>query len=220
MKGLLIKDLRLISKNKKLLLVMCFFAFFLLIMQQEEMESAVISYITMLGGTMVLSTISTDEFDKSVMFMLTMPVKRSTYAVEKYVFSLLCSSISCGVVTFVCCLTSGNAWQTLQVAFVIWLVLLFFQLLIIPVTLKFGGENGRIFLMGFVVAVIGIGFAISKFNEMIFTKETVSVWTQEIFRFFNALQPVEVMVTALVGFIVCAVISIKCSIGIMEKREY
>ena len=76
MKGLLMKDFCLTFKNRKLigiLLCMIVFVFFL---QEDDMEGFIISFVTMLSSTLVLSTISIDEFDKSVMFLMTMPIKR------------------------------------------------------------------------------------------------------------------------------------------------
>lgn len=222
MKGLLIKDLCIIAKNKKIYGIMIFLIAFMFLMQGEGMESFIISYTTILGGSLVLSTISTDEFDKSTMFLMTMPINRKTYALEKYVFSFGCSMIGWSVSTAVCCMITANgAIQLVKVAMVMLLILSLFQLLMIPIQLKFGGENGRIALMGIIIAVFLLGFIIKKASVMIFpSQEAAQVWLQGVLRFFDSMKPVPVAIAMVVGFAICCWISIEISIKIMEKREF
>ncbi len=221
MKGLLIKDFCLTCKNKKLIGILVFMAVFMFAMQGEDMGGFIISFVTMLGGTLVLSTITTDEFDKSSMFLLTMPVKRSTYALEKYVFSFGCS-LTCWVAsTLICCIMdrSGTV-EIVKMAVVLLLILSLFQLIMIPIQLKFGGENGRMVLMGMVVAIFGLGLIISKFGNKVFGENAVQLWYQGMLRFFDALSPVYVMAAVIVGWILCLIISTRISIRAIEKREY
>lgn len=221
MKGLLIKDFCLTFKNKKLIGVLLFMIVFVYLMQGEEMGGFIISFVTMLGGTLVLSTISTDEFDKSSMFLMTMPIKRSTYALEKYVFSFGCSLICWVASTVICCmLDSSQVIETIKMAVVLLFLLSLFQLLMIPVQLRFGGENGRMVLMGVVIAVFGIAFAISRFGTIMFGEEEVQLWYQGMLRFFDALSPVYVMIAAAAGWLLALWISIRISINAVEKREY
>lgn len=221
MKGLLIKDFCLTCKNKKLIGILVFMAFFMFSMQGEDMGGFIISFVTMLGGTLVLSTITTDEFDKSSMFLLTMPVKRSTYALEKYVFSFACS-LTCWVAsTVICCIMDrSGAVETVKMAVVLLLSISLFQLIMIPIQLKFGGENGRMVLMGIVVAIFGLGLIISKFGNMVFGENTVQLWYQGMLRFMDALSPVMVMIAAMIGWILCFALSVRVSISAIEKREY
>ena len=85
MKGLLVKDFCIIAKNKKLYAMLIFLGFFMFFMQGEDMGGFIISFVTMISGSLVMNTISTDEFDKSTVFLMTMPIQKRTYALEKYV---------------------------------------------------------------------------------------------------------------------------------------
>lgn len=221
MKGLLIKDFCLTCKNKKLIGILVFMAVFMFAMQGEDMGGFIISFVTMLGGTFVLSTITTDEFDKSSMFLMTMPIKRSTYALEKYVFSFGCSLICWGASTIICCIIDRReAVETVLMAVALLFVISFFQMLMIPVQLKFGGENGRMVLMGMVIAIFGLTIIIRKFGNMVFGEGAVQLWYQGMLRFFDALSPVYVMAVVIVGWILCLIISTRISIRAIEKREY
>lgn len=221
MKGLLIKDFCLTCKNKKLIGILVFMAVFMFVMQGEGMGGFIISFVTMLGGTLVLSTITIDEFDKSSMFLMTMPVKRSTYALEKYVFSFGCS-LTCWVAsTVICCIIGRKeVVETVLMAVTLLFIISLFQMLMIPVQLKFGGENGRMVLMGMVIAIFGLALIVRKFGNMVFGEESVQLWYQGMLRFIDALSPVMVMITAMIGWILCFVFSVRVSIRVIEKREY
>lgn len=221
MKGLLMKDFCLTFKNRKLigiLLCMIVFVFFL---QEDDMEGFIISFVTMLSSTLVLSTISIDEFDKSVMFLMTMPIKRSTYALEKYVFSFGCSFIGCTLATLFCCvMNSGTIVKTLEMAFVFLVITSLFQMLMIPVQLKYGGENGRMVLMGMVIAIMGIAFIAVRAGKMMYGEETLQKWFQGMLFFMQGLKPFYIILVVVIGWIICFLISTGISIRAVEEREY
>lgn len=221
MKGLLIKDFYLTFKNRKLIGILLFMIIFVFLIQEGNTGEFIISFVTMLGGTLVLSTISTDEFDKSSMFLMTMPIKRSTYALEKYVFSFGCSFIGWVSTTIlICIMNPAEALQTLGGAIVVLGVITLFQMLMIPVQLKYGGENGRMVLMGAVIAIMGIAFVSSKLLKVMFNKEELQVWFQGVLSFINDMSPVMVIPVVLIGWSLCLVISARISIRTIEKREY
>ena len=194
---------------------------FVFLIQEGNTGEFIISFVTMLGGTLVLSTISTDEFDKSSMFLMTMPIKRSTYALEKYVFSFGCSFIGWVSTTIlICIMNPAEALQTLGGAIVVLGVITLFQMLMIPVQLKYGGENGRMVLMGAVIAIMGIAFVSSKLLKVMFNKEELQVWFQGVLSFINDMSPVMVIPVVLIGWSLCLVISARISIRTIEKREY
>lgn len=120
----------------------------------------------MLCGSLVLTTISTDEFDKSTTFIMTLPISKKTYAVEKYVFSFGCSIAGWLVSTVACIFMAGSdTTELIKAAILIYTVVSLFQLVMIPVQLKFGGENGRMALMGIIIVVFSVGFAVEKFSN-------------------------------------------------------
>ena len=222
MKGLLIKDFCIIAKNKKLFGMLFFLALFVFMMPADMAGSFIISYATILGGTLVLSTISTDEFDKSTMFLMTMPVARKTYALEKYAFSFICSFVCWFVSTAISCIVAGSeAIDVIKIALVLFAVLLLFQFIMIPVQIKFGGENGRMVLMGMVVGILVIGFAAKKILVTVFkSEEALSLWIKGVAKTLDNLNtPLLIMITIFV-MAVCFVISAGISIRAMEKREF
>lgn len=66
MKGLLIKDFKLMKNQKNFFFIMIFIAAAMLFAEFES--TFVVSYFTMIASMFVLSTISYDEYDKAMPF--------------------------------------------------------------------------------------------------------------------------------------------------------
>ena len=85
MKGLLIKDLRLMKNMGNslaiILLVAVGMSFYI-----SDMSFIVI-YMAIIGTSFTSSTISYDEFDNGNAFLFSLPVSRKDYVLEKYLFA-------------------------------------------------------------------------------------------------------------------------------------
>lgn len=95
MKGLLIKDYKLIMHNKKMFLILMVVWF--LALQNYDGYSFLIGYSIMTFVLLVLNTLSLDEYYKSMPYLITLPVKRTTYVSEKYVLMLGFSLFGAGL---------------------------------------------------------------------------------------------------------------------------
>ncbi|MBP5669248.1 MAG: ABC-2 transporter permease [Lachnospiraceae bacterium] len=86
MKGLLIKDYLTIAKQKKLAVLYVFVA----IMLSFSMDSSfIVSYFSLIGSLLVLTTLTYDSFDNGYPFLMSLPVTAKTYVYAKYLFSFL-----------------------------------------------------------------------------------------------------------------------------------
>lgn len=83
MKGLLIKDLYYVFQRKQTLLI---FLIVSLILGFTNEGSFLVGYMTLLGTIISLSTISYDNADNGMPFLMTLPISRKEYALSKYVF--------------------------------------------------------------------------------------------------------------------------------------
>jgi len=86
MKGLLVKDLRIVLKKKQQLLVLlgvCAMIAF------TSDGSFIIAYAAGLTGILGLSTYAYDEHDNGFPFLFSLPVDVKTYVQEKYLFCIL-----------------------------------------------------------------------------------------------------------------------------------
>lgn len=168
MKGLLIKDFKLIFSNARMLIALVFIAFFMVISSDTaESCSSAIAFLTVISFMFVLTTISYDDFDHGLSFLLTLPINRKTYVREKYCFGLLCG-LAGWIFALVICLAFSSFQGTaiLKTDFILsgmmnYIVLVFMLALTVPVQIKFGGDNGKIFIFILIGILFVIGFAIS-----------------------------------------------------------
>ncbi len=220
MKGLLIKDFQLSLLNIRMLVIICVVSIFIA-SSSTGSAAFIISYVTIIFFMFVLTSISYDEIDHSISFLFTLPISRKTYVREKYIFSLICGMIGLVFSTAVC-IVVGTVKNVnliepdmIPAALGIYLTLLFIVALMLPIQLKFGGDNGRIALFivfGVIVAAIFIGSKIlERFN----------IHEADIIKILDLLLSSN---TALVipGFILLVLaalgISYKISLKIMEHK--
>ncbi len=93
MKGMLIKDFRLLKNQGKSLLLMLLVVAIFMNFITDVGPAFIVGYITIIFSLFTATTISYDEFDNCYLFIMTLPVTRKKYVNEKYVFALL--SIVC-----------------------------------------------------------------------------------------------------------------------------
>lgn len=221
MKGLLIKDFQIVMKNRKIFIMLLFILVFSVMSGKQESIYFLISYTTIMCSSFVLTTISTDEFDKSTSFLMVLPIKRSTYAIEKYVFSLLFGLAGCITSTVISCvIASGNINEILMTALVLYITLSLFQLIMIPVQLKYGGENGRIVLIGLIVAIISLVFIIKEYLPKIVDKQVLEKWLYVVYETIQSITPIGMVFLGLIILLFGVIISMNISVKIMQKREF
>lgn len=217
MKGLLIKDFRLMKNMKNSILMIIVIAMGMGAYIKDA--SFIITYLALIGVTFTTSTMSYDEFDNGYPFLLSLPVSRKGYVLEKYTFGLLLNGGG-WLLGSVIATVAGAVRNTAPVrdSLMMSLALLPFALLLLSVLLpfhmKFGGEKGRIVMiiaMGMIFAVVVLGAKLAESMHIDLDA---------------ALEKLPVMGTetiALGGIVVGVVIlllSCRISIGIMEKKEF
>ena len=88
MKGLLIKDYKLLMLQKKTFLLMLLIAICMNFAMQDN-QGVIIGYLTFFAALMANTTLSYDEYGNGITFLLTLPVTRKTYVRSKYAGNLL-----------------------------------------------------------------------------------------------------------------------------------
>lgn len=217
MKGLFIKDLRLI-KNQRNFLITLALMFLVLIVTGVD-ASFFMGYVPFLLLTVTMSTITYDEQDNSMGFLMALPVSRQTYVLEKY---LLSASFGVGgfAVTFVIFLITEKAegssmtpgdYLLVFMGFLVFVIL--FLSLMIPIQLKFGSEKGRMVLFAIFFGIIGLVYLVNKVLTVDFTQTA-------FYQTITQLPMGILMAMALVLFVIFVFISAKISLGVMKKKEF
>lgn len=217
MKGLLIKDFKLMLMQKNFFIIIIVVACLISISSQDP--TFMIGFITLILSLFTVSTISYDEFDNGYPFLLTLPFSRKTYVLEKYVYGLILGTGGWIVSVMICSLmliVQGKPVTSdmLIGAFVILPMFLVIESLMIPVHLRFGGEKGRYALIACVGVLVVIGFVVMKIVEIFHINVLPLILA------IDALGPVMFMVILLmIGFLIMLV-SLKVSLSIMNKKEF
>ncbi len=216
MKGLLIKDLSLLMQKRQTLLLLLGIC---ILMACSTDGSFVVGYVCFLGTIMATSTISYDEYDNGQLFLMTLPVERSTYAKSKYVLGMIIGGVS--LVSSMILMTAVNAarhqmdvlTEDLVTAMVFLPLIGFILALMIPVQLKFGQEKGRIVMFLVMGVIVAAGVIIGRIAE---SSEAIN----------NAAAKIDSLPLAAFFAVFCAAAaaavfaSYRISCRIMENKEF
>ena len=151
MKGLLIKDFKLMKMQKNFFLMMIAIVIAISFFQNEM--SFPLGFLPFVISLFSLSTISYDEFDNGNAFLFSLPITRKDYVKEKYMLSFLLGFASLSFGILITCVAGFLKGDTIP-ADIIWAALIILssviiiQAIMLPLQLKYGAEKARIALMG------------------------------------------------------------------------
>ena len=110
MSGLLIKDFRLLLQRKQSMVLLLVLAV-ALNWTMGESNSFIMGYLPLISLIFATGTISYDEFDNGYSFLLTLPITRRQYVLEKYLLCFVTGLIGvvlAGVIGVICSVVRGN----------------------------------------------------------------------------------------------------------------
>ena len=168
MKGLLIKDFKLMKMQKNFFLMMIAIVIAISFFQNEM--SFPLGFLPFVISLFSLSTISYDEFDNGNAFLFSLPITRKDYVKEKYLLSFLLGFASLSFGILITCVAGFLKGDTIP-ADIIWAALIILSSLIIiqaimlPFQLKYGPEKARIALMGTFGLIFAAGVIFVKFTQ-------------------------------------------------------
>lgn len=217
MKGLLIKDFKLMKNTKNSIVIILLVALAMSFYIRDL--SFLVIYMAIIGNTFTSSTISYDEFDKGNAFLFSLPVSRRDYVMEKYLLSLLLGGGGwlLGTVFTIC---SGairnelNLRESVLIALILLPIALGINALMLPLRLKYEGEKSRISLMivmgGFLLVVV----AGAKVIDML------GIDLEALGKRLPAVSEGIVIAAAMVILAALLLLSCRISIRIMERKEF
>ena len=217
MKGLLIKDFKLMKMQKR------FFLLILLVGVVITFSSYDVAFTTgfmaFVSSLFSISSIRYDEFDNGNSFLFSLPISRRTYAVEKYIFGGIlgcCAWMLAVILTTLVGFFKGIYPDTemwLSAAFILAIIFMILALML-PFQLKFGGERGRIALIVCLVLVSVLGTLAVKGLQLIGI---------DLATILDTMPTVHAGILAAILLIVALLLlGLSCliSIGIMQKKEF
>ena len=217
MKGLMEKDIRLILQKKKYYLILMCCAVFISFAMDGPF---IISYLTMIGLLLALSTVSLDEADNGLSFIMTMPVSRRDYAVEKHLFGYLTLIVAWVIGMILQFVTGIVQKQDIQLNDTVSAAVLYLGIfalilsIMIPIEIHFGIEKSRIAMS----VIFGVCFAIGILGGKIAAALNIDL-TPAIATIKSISTPVLIACGAGAGIVIIG-LSIFITIGIMNKKEF
>ena len=222
MKGMLIKDFRILKYQGKTLFLMLLVVAVLMNLITDVGPTFIVGYITIIFSLFTVTTVSYDEFDNCYLFLMTLQKKKKKYVNEKYLFALLsiifawCAGIVLGIILMIV-QPSGEVdaadWfgTCLGYIFTAWI----FVSVMLPLRLKFDAEKARYANLIMIAAVAIAAFLIS--NALEYVPAKIVGPGKEWFSGLGTggILGLFAVVTALV-----VVISYLCSRHIMAKKEF
>ena len=219
MKGLLIKDYKLLMLQKKTFLLMLLIAICMNFAMQDN-PGFIIGYLTFFAPLMANTTLSYDEYGNGIIFLLTLPVTRKTYVRSKYVGNLLLLLtfwLASAVLEAVLYTVQGMQFFTTETMIGACSILpcsLIFVDFMIPLVLRFGQEKGKLVwaaVGGLIFVIIAALKALSEAGRLEALKQMFGKMAQH-----GVIMTVCIIVLSLLGLAV----SYSFSVKIMEKKIF
>ena len=158
MRGFLQKDMELMTQNRSMPVIILVMTVFMICAKNE---SFVVSYLGMMGGFVSMSTISYDEADQGMGYLMTLPSTRRLYVVEKYIFGygvsilFLAFGILAWLVADIFRGISLEPEELLMNCGIGLLIVVVMMVVLVPIQLKFGTDNGRIVMAAVFMGIFG-----------------------------------------------------------------
>lgn len=212
MKGLLVKDFKLMMLQKNFLLLILAVVIGMMIFP--------LGFLSFLVSLFTLSTISYDDFDNGNAFLFTLPITRNNYVIEKYFLGLLLGCIAWILATILGIIATVlkdilPVADLVQSSLIILSIMIVVQAIMLPFQLKFGGDKGRIAIIGTFGALAVFSIAIVKGAEAIFNVDLVSLLDNLPTISMGILITITIIIALLM-----LLVSMKISLLIMNKKEF
>ncbi len=220
MKGLLIKDMMILFRQKTMLLIIFVIGIFMSMDGRDP--SFALGYMMVISSMLVITTISYDYFENGMVFMFTLPVRRKTYVAEKYLFMFLVE-LAVGVAALLIQLVSGligqqadwNVFLGTGAACMISATLI--MAVYIPIHLQFGPEKSRIAIFGLAGIIVLITYLGSKFRGVQALLEKLA---ENLVDTLERMGIAQVIGLGILTWVMLMAGSIGISMGIIEKKEF
>ena len=217
MTGLIVKDIRQLAQKKKYFLM---FGVIALVLAFSMDDTFIISYITMIGMVLAISTISYDEFDNGLAFLMTLPVTRKQYALEKHLFGcclIFISNILGLVLHFVSCLLKGTNYDiktVIPTSIVFFAVFCMIMSVLVPIELHFGIEKSRVVMLIIFGGVFAIGILGKTLTEKFNIDPTL------LLNRFQSISPTVLIGSGVAAVLLILIATTGISVAVMEKKEF
>lgn len=169
MKGLLVKDFRLLKNQVQSFAIIGFIGL-MFIFTSQNLNFA-ISYMAVMSAVFTVNTITYDQYDKGMAYLFTLPINRTKYVKEKYILGILLVVLAMAVMSAIAVIAYGVRYISFEwgdmaatLAGSLFSAVLL-HCIMIPIQLKFGAERSQIAISIFLGGVFIILFTTVKIEK-------------------------------------------------------
>ena len=186
----------------------------------ESRTQAINGYLTKELQDLNVDTIRTDdEFDNGNAFLFSLPITRKDYVLEKYIFGLISGIMFLLLGTVISLVVigitkTGSFNEIFLTAGSLFPTILLILSIMLPFILKFGGEKGRIAIIGVMGFIFVIGLLLIK------TTEYLGIDLYVLINKLPKFEPLVYIILFLLLSVVILGISYLISLTILKKKEF
>lgn len=219
MKGMLIKDIRLLLQQRRFIVLVIVGT---IVWACTQENGFAIGWLMSMCAIWAGGTISYDEFDNGFPFLMTLPAERKTYVLGKYVFGVLLmagSLLAYEAVLAGALLAKGAPDLSAKLPEELlgdvggFSVCLLFLAIMIPIQIKFGVERGRVILLFVFAATALVG-------QLALRSGLAEELAQGIRQALTGVPGGVLVVIALAAALSLLLLSALISISIMNRKEF
>ena len=220
MKGLLIKDFKMMKSQKTFLVVMAGLTIFYSVM--NIYSTFLMPYITMMVALFTISTISMDKQNNGHAYLFALPFSRKEYVKEKYCYCLFWGALAlifATILTYIAMVLHEATVRLDEIGAVFLPTVIIFLLLyavMIPIQLKFSEEKSRMVFMGFFFAVFVCVYGVIRVVNTLGADIDIEGFLTRLIQ----QNVVMLIVLGLICSVVMMTISYMVSLRIMNKMEF
>ena len=217
MKGLFVKDIELMKQQKQFFILVVVMGVILNLAGGSGSVSFATGYFTIVTAIFAITTISYDEFDNGLAFLMTLPVTRKQYVAEKYLLGAGLTAVAWGIATITGVICKGVAELQVCLSEKIIGTLIYIPLALLvlavslPLVIHFGAEKGRYIAMVMWVVIIAVVYALIK--TMGLSADAVDAW-------LNGLNRGMVLAGVVLFTVIVYMGSFGIGVRLMEKKEF
>lgn len=214
MKGLFVKDIELMKQQKQFFILVVVMG---VILNLAGSGSFATGYFTFVTAIFAITTISYDEFDNGLAFLMTLPVTRKQYVAEKYLLGAGLTAVAWGIATItgVICKGVAELQGCLSEKIIDTLIYIPLALLMLavslPLVIHFGAEKGRYIAMVMWAIIFAVVYILIK--TMGLSADAVDAW-------LNGLNWGMVLAGVVLFTVIVYMGSFGIGVRLMEKKEF
>ena len=215
MKGLFVKDIELMKQQKQFFILVVVMGVILNLAGSGSVSFAT-GYFTIVTAIFAITTISYDEFDNGLAFLMTLPVTRKQYVAEKYLLGAGLTAVAWGIATITGVVCKGVAElqgclsETIIGSLIDIPLALLMLSVSLPLVMHFGAEKGRYIAMVMWAIIIAVVYAM---KTMGLSADAVDAW-------LNGLNWGMVLAGAVLFTVIVYMGSFWIGVRLMEKKEF